>query len=304
MKSGCIWARRSAAISLVVLVAWLLWPVNGTRSEPAPGKFASLPGGAVHYEQAGSEGRTPLILLHGFGASTFSFRHNLVALSGERLVLAPDALGFGFSDKPRDGDYSAPAEVERLKSFMDNMSIERAVLVGNSMGGRNALLFALAYPERVAALILLNSAGHRTEQRDGFLLKIPGAAHAFLKIVSSRPVVRAVLRSLFYDPDQVTETVVDGYRKPLRLPGVTCVLRALAQTPPPPPLLERLPDIKVPALVIWGKYDPLFPVADANKYLALPGAVLMTVEAGHLPHEERPELINEAILHFLHSEGL
>lgn len=304
MQKQPLSARKLSAILLLALLAWLLWPVADTRPEAAPGKFIHLPGGAIHYEQAGSGERTPLILLHGFGASTFSFRHNLVALSDDRFVLALDALGFGFSEKVRDGDYSASAEVTRLKSFMDEMNIERAVLVGSSMGGRNALSFALSYPERVAALVLLNSAGHTTEQGNALLFKIPGAANVLLKIVSSRPVVRSVLRSLFHDPDLVTEEVVDGYRKPLRLPGVPGVLRALTQTTSPPPLLEQLPNISVPALIIWGRYDPLFPVADARKYLALPGAVLLIVEAGHLPHEEKPEVVNEAILQFLQHEGL
>ncbi len=292
--------RRLIILLTVILLIWLLWPLAQTSPDKAPGQFIELADGTIHYEQAGAPNRTPVILLHGFGASSFSFRHNLAPLSQGRLVLAPDALGFGFSSKPTGGDYSALAEIKRLKSFMDSMDINEAVLIGNSMGGRNALLFTLEYPQKVSALVLINSAGHKNENRDSPILRLPGVATMFLKIASSRPAVKAILRSVFYDKDKVTPEVVKGYRLPLRLPGTPSVLRALSETESPIALTPRLPEITVPTLIIWGKHDPLFPLPDAEHYLNIPNSTLIQIdEAGHLPHEEKPDEVNRLILDFL-----
>ncbi len=292
--------RRLIVLLTVIFLIWLFWPLAQTSPDKAPGQFIDLADGTIHYDQAGVPNRTPVILLHGFGASSFSFRHNLAPLSQDYLVLAPDALGFGFSSKPTGADYSAQAEIKRLRSFMDTLNINKAVLIGNSMGGRNAILFALEYPERVSALVLINSAGHNSENRDSPLLRLPGVATLFLKISSSRPAVKAILRSLFYDNDKVTPEVVEGYRLPLRLPGTPSVLRALSETESPPALIPRLPEITVPTLIIWGKHDPLFPLPDAEHYLNIPNSTLVQIdEVGHLPHEESPDEVNRLILEFL-----
>jgi pimeloyl-ACP methyl ester carboxylesterase len=292
------------AVTAAVLLMWLFWPAATLwPTEHAPGSFVELSTGRIHYEEAGAESDgDPVVLLHGFAASSFSWRHTMPALARHRRVLAPDGLGFGFSDKRRNGDYSATAEVERIREFLDATGVERAVLAGNSMGGRNAALFAATYPERVSGLILINSAGAREEGRrgGGRLFRIPGFANAFMRIATSRPAIRAMLGAVYLDKNKVTDEVVEGYRKPLLVRGTPGVLPALSSTAEGPSLALLLPAIETPTLVVWGEMDPLFPLEQADFFLQIPDSRLVVIpRAAHLPHEEQPDEVNRALEQFL-----
>jgi pimeloyl-ACP methyl ester carboxylesterase len=298
--------KTALAYIAVIFFLWLFWPAATLDpARHAPGEFIKLRDDTIHYEEAGSsQTEYPLLLLHGFAASSFSWRNNLTVLSAEYRVLAPDGLGFGFSDKNAHRDYSATAEVERIKEFMDAMGIGKAVLAGSSMGGRNAALFASTYPERTAGLILINSAGaeNTMEGRGGFIFRIPGLANAFMRIGTSRPVIRALLGSIYYDKSRVTDEVVTGYRTPLVVRGTPAMLKALSAVGEAPELAPLLPELTVPTLVIWGEHDPLFPLEQADFFMKIPGAKLVVVpQAGHLPHEEQSDMVNHQILEFLHT---
>lgn len=115
----------------------------------------SVEGAEVAYAHEGTVNHPPLVFLHGWGASHKFWRHAFSAFSPRRRCVAPDLVGFGISEKPRR-DYSLEAYAGWLGRFLDALSLPRVTLVGHSMGGAISLLFALAHPERVARLVVVN----------------------------------------------------------------------------------------------------------------------------------------------------
>ena len=141
-----------------VFVLPYLLPLNGpstvdpTELIDPDGAFVQAGDTRMYYQKAGT-GEVPIVLVHGFGASSFSWRENLnpIAEAGY-TVYAPDMRGFGLSDKSWDKSMSQDAQADRLKAFLDAQGIDRAVLAGNSMGGGIVTNFALRYPDRVRGL--------------------------------------------------------------------------------------------------------------------------------------------------------
>ena len=155
---------------LILTVGPFLVPVpdSGAYLEPsdladADSRFMEINGLNVHYKEM-SQGDPVFILLHGFGASLFSWREVMAPLSVYGRVIAYDRPAFGLTERPMSGDwlgenpYGIPAQVEMLAGLMDALGVDRAILVGNSMGGTIAMNFSLKYPARVQALILVDPA--------------------------------------------------------------------------------------------------------------------------------------------------
>lgn len=285
--------------------------VRATKSDDDAGQFVDAGGVNTYYIRKGRDtgDRPPLVLIHGFGASTFSYRHNIIPLAEDFAVYAFDLKGFGASEKPLWG-YSLDQLRDHAFAFLDAVGLHRAVLVGTSMGGEIALRMALAQPERVQALVLIDSAGFlrridtpiegrilsATPLVGGFLtLPIP------LQMRTTRRVMARYLRKIFYDPAHVTPEVVDGYLAPLATLGGTNGLLARMRARDWGGAADRIPEITAPTLVVWGQDDALIPVAHAESFRkALPHArVIVLPRCGHNPQAEYPHIVNRAIADFL-----
>ena len=264
-----------------------------------PGRIVSIDGVGIHYLEAG-EGPA-LVLIHGLGASTFTFQRVVPELARRFRVVALDLKGFGFSDRP-DGDYTLTAQADLIRQLMDQLGIERASVLGHSMGGAVAMRLALAYPERVERLILASSASDLELGR-----RIWGAAllGRLLPLVApftlhNRRFRELSLKSGFYDPEHCTEQIIDGYMLPGRVRGY---LRALGNTMAhwrrDPPL--RPADITHPTLVLWGEGDRLLPPSRGERLQRLiSGSRLEVIRGGgHLFLQEEPELSLRLIEDFL-----
>jgi pimeloyl-ACP methyl ester carboxylesterase len=266
----------------------------------APGAFIEVEGVRLHYVEAGKG--DPVVLIHGWNGSTFSFRYTIPELARTHRVIAIDLLGFGYSARPARGDYSVTAQLRLVTGLMDRLGIERAAVVGHSMGGGIAMHLALSHPERVERLVLVDEASEREARRGlragkllrhGLFLLSPLALHA-------EPLGRAVFRLAVHDPAMLTPEVFEGYARPLRvrghLRGVGRQLRDRGREP----VLEPA-RIRQPTLVLWGEHDRIISLP-AGQELAqrIDGARLeMIRSAGHLPLEEQPETCNRVILEFL-----
>lgn len=270
----------------------------------APGRTLDIDGVGIHYHDEG-EGE-PVVLLHGMGASMFGFRHNIPALAEKYRVLALDLPGFGYSDRPLDFDYSLTAQAKVVREFMAARGVERAAVLGHSMGGAIAQRLAYSDPAAVSRLILVNSAPANRVIVPAWMALSPlrpllGTLGMLALQVG--PWRETVLRNAVWDDTLLTHETLEGYFRPFRLRGT---VRALAQT-----LADRARDenidisrIEQPTLLLWGEGDPLIgvPVAAAMKR-HLPDARLIVVpQAAHLVLEEQPEASNEALLAFL-AEG-
>ena len=271
-------------------------------SADVPGRFIEVEGIRLHLLEQG-EGE-PIVLIHGLGGSTFSFRFTIPALAERYRVVALDLKGFGYSARPPKGDYSLTAQAELVVGLMNQLGIERTAIVGHSMGGGVAMRIALASPERVSRLILVDSVGGSTEERRrrfGFL------ARPFLPFVAAFALGRSKafergLRRAVHDPTFVTAEVVEGYTRPFRVKGHLRSLESFVASGRRDGDLP-LEDISQPALILWGEHDRWLPLAQGEELARrIPGARLDVVPAaGHLPLEEQPDYCNAAILALLSS---
>lgn len=282
-------------------------------------EFHEVDGLRVHVKRAG-EGPPTLVLLHGFAASTFSWREVMAPLAEHATVIAYDRPAFGLTDRPLPGEwdadawpggtpYGSEAQVEILIGLLDEFGVDRAVLVGNSMGGAVAALVASRRPERVQALVLV----------DAYLQQGSGPSPALESVVRSAvgrrvgasllsPFAAGIgpgLRRLVADPAVVTKEMVEGYARPLRLPRAKQALWELTAAGPMFVSEAELKAIAVPTLVLRGEADPLVTAAAAERAAGLiPGATLRTIPgAGHVPQEEQPVLFVQAIEEFLGRGG-
>ena len=263
----------------------------------------------VHYKTAGS-GDPTLILLHGFGASVFSWRQVVGPLAELGTVVAYDRPAFGLTERPLSWEsganpYSPQAQVELVTGLMDTLGLERAILVGNSAGGTVAVNTALAHPERVQGLILVDAAVYEGGGAPPWiqpLLHTP-QMDRLGPLLARQIAVRgdAFLESAWHDPGRITAEDRAGYRRPLRAENWDRALWELTKASRQPDLSGRVPDITLPSLVISGDDDRLVPVESSIRLAEqLPNAELVVIpDCGHLPHEECPEPFVDAVRAFL-----
>jgi pimeloyl-ACP methyl ester carboxylesterase len=265
-----------------------------------PGNELEVSSVRVHFVEAG-EG-APLILIHGFGASTFGFRHTIPELARHFRAIALDLKGFGLSERPPGGDYSLTAQARLVSEFMEGMGIQRAAVLGHSMGGEIAMRLAINHPERVERLILVDSAGGREARYRGtggsFLRPLLPVVALFT--LHSRRFRSLSLRSGVYDPAYLTPEVLEGYFRPTRIRGHLRGLGELLTSRRNDPPLDPSAIVQ-PTLILWGEKDRWLPVSQGQRlHEQIPGSQIVIIpKAGHLPLEEQPDESNRAILEFL-----
>jgi pimeloyl-ACP methyl ester carboxylesterase len=268
-------------------------------------RFTKVDGVNVHYQEAGEPDAPAMILIHGFAASNLVWSKVLLELgeAGFR-VIAPDLLGYGYSDKPRSLDYTIPRQAEMIISLMRQLGIERAVLVGSSYGGAIAATIALDHPELVEKLILVGAVTNNKPTR--FLLMrlfgspIIGDILSPL-LVGSRRLLRLRMKRVYDRHSWVLdERRVDARHLPLRTRGAhRAIIRTVRRWD-----AERVSRdahlLAVPTLLIWGDTDREVPLRDAERlYEEVPDSRLIVFRAcGHLPQEEYPQAFVEVVCEF------
>jgi pimeloyl-ACP methyl ester carboxylesterase len=264
--------------------------------------FADIDGVQIHYQEKGTG--TPLVLIHGYTSSTYSWKDVFEPLAKSFHVIAVDLKGFGFSGKP-DGDYTRRAQAMLVTHLLDHLHIEKAWLCGNSMGGEVALNVALANPQRVGGLILVDSAGVEVPGEGSIApeyLLIPGVGRVLIALsLTSDKLVREGLEKSFYDQSKVTAHRVAYYYRPLKTRGgQLAALRARTQWPLFP-VESDLGKINVPTLILWGAQDQLIPLAAGHKLSSLikDSKLVIFDSCGHLPQEEMPARTGDEITKFI-----
>ena len=272
--------------------------------------FEEIDGLRLHYKLAGS-GAPGIVLLHGFGASLFSWREVMQPLGAFGTVVAFDRPAFGLSERPMPGDwcgdspYGAERQVDLTIGLMDRLGMEEAVLVGHSAGGRIAALTALRRPERVKALVLVAPALGAGDGPPGWvnpLLRTPQMRRLgplLVRSISSSG--QDTIRLAWHDPERITDEIMGGYTKPLRVENWDRALWEFTVSQRAEDLVPRLQEIRVPVMVITGDDDRIvLPDRRADLVNHLPDARLVLIpQCGHLPHEERPAEFMDAVADFL-----
>jgi pimeloyl-ACP methyl ester carboxylesterase len=319
MKKFFRWAGIVLGIILaLILIGPFLVPVplleNTVPAETLAdedSQFIEVNGLKVHYKKYGSSEPT-FILLHGFGASLFSWREVTAPLAEIGTVIAYDRPAFGLTERPMewegDSPYSQEAQIELVIGLMDALGVEKAILVGNSAGGTISMLTALKYPERVESLILVDPAvyaGGGTPAWIRPLLKTPQMNHVgplFARQIQSRG--PELVELAWHDPSKMTPDVMEGYQKPLRIENWDKALWYLTVSSRESGLAEQLDEFTLPILVITGEDDRIVPTEQSIRLAGeLPNASLAVIpQSGHVPHEEKPTEFMQAMIDFLNSQ--
>jgi pimeloyl-ACP methyl ester carboxylesterase len=268
-------------------------------------RFSAVDGARVHYQEAGDADAPPMILIHGFATSNLVWSKVFLefAEAGFR-VIAPDLLGYGYSDKPRNLDYTIARQAEMVVSFMQGLGIDRAVLVGSSYGAAIAATIALDHPTLVEKLILVGAVTNNKPTR--YLLMrlfgspIIGDVLSPL-VVGSRRLLRLRMKRVYDRHSWVLdERRVDARHLPLRTRGAhRAIIRTVRRWD-----AERVSRdahlITQPTLLLWGDTDREVPLKDGEHlHEEIPQSRLVVFrECGHLPHEEYPEAFTRLVLDF------
>jgi pimeloyl-ACP methyl ester carboxylesterase len=315
--------RRNLLIFLVVLLTLVLVgpflipvpPIKDARSPEElawpQSRFVDINGLQIHYEIAG-QGKPFFLLLHGFGASTFTWREIVQDLAERGTVVSFDRPGFGLTERPLEwqgiNPYSPQANLELLEGILDHFDVEKAVLVGNSAGGTIAMQAALRFPERVQALVLVDPA-----------IYSGGGAPVWIRPVLSTPQMRrlgplfvrqvfgsadGLLNMAWHDPSRITPEIQAGYERPLQVENWDRALWELTLASRESNLEEVLTQVQTRTLVITGDDDRIVPTDEAIRLAAeLPNAELAIIEnCGHVPQEECPIEFMQAMDEFISND--
>jgi pimeloyl-ACP methyl ester carboxylesterase len=252
--------------------------------------------GDLHVEIRGCG--PPILLIHGFGASSFTWSKIIPSLAADRTIISLDLKGFGRSRKPRDGGYTLPSQAAAVLNVINTLGLVDLTVIGHSMGGGIALLVAMELeeqrPRRLNRLILIDSIAC-PQPLPLFIkvLRLPILGPVVLRIVPATWQVRYVLGQAYFNPGKIERDFVEEYAVPLRCRGGRAALVATARAIIPPDaerLIARYKQIRSPVFLLWGSHDRIVPTSLAALLkAAIPGASYKVVPScGHAPQEEEP----------------
>jgi pimeloyl-ACP methyl ester carboxylesterase len=306
-------AQRQLLISLVSVTALILGgsvapaaqqrEVNTSSTAFARGIQTTIPqsegtatvyGVKIHYVEAGSG--PVVVLLHGLGGNTTNWAFNIAPLAHKYRVIVPDQIGFGQSDKPPI-NYRINTYVDFLDAFLKGLKIERASLVGNSMGGWVAAAYTIAHPEKVERLVLVDAAGFSFAPGfdTGQLIKLnPSTREGMKELVSRVFYNKLIFMSDAFIDASMAARINAGDGHTIRSITESIIRREDF-------LDNRLAAIKQPTLIIWGREDGLLPLADGQRFQKeiSNSQLIVFDQCGHVPQIEKATDFNTALLKFL-----
>ncbi|MDZ7962805.1 MAG: alpha/beta fold hydrolase [Aulosira sp. DedQUE10] len=293
---------------------------------PIPGQYWQWRGHKVYYVRAGEQQpqRPPLLLVHGFGASTDHWRKNITGLYPDFQVFVIDLLGFGRSAKPKL-EYSGDLWRDQLHDFINEIIGQKAVLVGNSLGGYGCLSVAAQYPDSTAGVVLLNSAGPFSIEKptsepealqsqiqppkqesglqkllgDGvkWMFQQPLAQFLLFQYVRQRWVIRQTLEKVYLDKSAITDQLVEEIYRPAYDAGALDVFVSVFSTPQGEKVDVLLKQLTCPLLLLWGEADPWMNARERSQKFRqyYPQLQEHFLSAGHCPHDEIPDRVNSIL---------
>ena len=308
----CIWKNWSKIVPLL-LTAMLLC---GFINQPAAALSAALPAPyqefiyqgniSIKYREIHQGHPYTMVFIHGFGAASHYWRELEEHFAATYNTVALDLKGFGYSDKPKDGNYRVSDQADLVKAFIDEKGLSNVILVGHSMGGAVALLtqFKLK-PGLVKGLILLDNASYGQELPDFVhLLRTPVLNTVGPALLPDKLMVKHMLQKVFYDQTKITEAMIQQYTTYLKYPGAYYALRETAKQIIPEnvdEIIDQTVNLKIPVLIIWGENDQVLPLSSGQRlhYDIKDSEFVIIPESGHDPHEEKPAETIQAMTDFL-----
>lgn len=287
-------------------IGWDSQPLDKWREKYAPGKFIDLEGHSTHYLEKG-EGK-PVILIHGFYYDSYMWSKNMDALAKKFKVYALDLWGFGYSTR-EPMDYGYPLYVDQVLKFMDALDIEKASLIGQSMGGGICILISCQHRKRVNRIILVDPAGLPNPlPLIGKIANLPTVGE-FLFGLNGNFVRKMTMKSTFiYDKRFITDSYFESVTRFHKIKGTTRVLLKILRKQFFDTLsdeIHKLGQLDVPILIVWGRQDKAIPVERGQQMHEILKTSQLEIldQAGHCPHQEQSERFNRLAFDFLSSPG-
>jgi pimeloyl-ACP methyl ester carboxylesterase len=301
LRSLLFFLAALLVLAAVALVA--TWapdqPVEALKPRWAqpPSQFITIDGMQVHLRDEGPRNDPlPIVLIHGTSASLHTWEGWATALRGQRRVIRFDLPGFALTGPNRQNDYSVEAYVRFVTAVVDQLGVQRFVLAGNSLGGQVAWATAVALPQRVARLVLVDASGYSPESASvppslplGFRIARMPALRVLTQYTLPRSIVEKSVRNVYGDPSKVTPELVDLYRDmTLRAGNRQALGRRMDQGYSGE--VAGLKTLAIPTLILWGGQDRLIPLEFGQRFARdIAGSRLVVFdELGHVPHEEDP----------------
>ncbi len=300
---------KTLSIILTILFLFGCSTSEAIRTREQKQTFAYSDQIQISYELHGN-GSSPIVFLHGFGASVETWRDiQLGLVQGNRLFLV-DLKGFGLSSKPDDGRYSIEEQADIVLAFLKAQNLRNVTLAGHSYGGAVCLLAYLkdrsnGRDTRIQRLILIDTAAYLQDLPFFVdILRMSVINGIAMNLVPAKTRASYTLHRLFYDASKVSEERITRYAEFYDQPGsynsfVECAKQIIPSNPDS--IAALIKTINVPTLILWGAEDPAIPVEHARRLnLDIRNSTLVIVsKCGHIPHEEKPEESLHAILNFL-----
>lgn len=274
-------------------------------------KFVEIDGMNVHYRDEGNKNDTiPLVLIHGTGASLHTWEGWVNELSDSRRIISMDLPAYGLTGPNPSRDYSIDFYTQFINKLLAKLSIKQAIICGNSLGGSIAWNYALAYPEKVSKLILVDAGGYQTKPKSVpimFRLARMPIINNIFKVILPRSAVESSVKNVYAQDNKVNDTLIDRYLElSLREGNRQAFLDRMVTFSPKindtySRKIAQIKDIQAPTLILWGAEDGLIPTDVAQKFHKdLPNNTLVILpNLGHTPMEEDPQRTVEVVKKFL-----
>lgn len=269
-----------------------------------PSSFLAVNGMQVHLRDEGPrEDPNPIVLLHGTSDSLHTWEGWSEDLRRQRRVIRFDLPAFGLTGPDPRSDYSIEAYVRFVTAVVDTLGVKSFVLAGNSLGGQIAWETALAHPERVVRLVLVDAAGYPLQPQSvpiGFRVARTPGLRKVMEFVLPRGVVESSLRNIYGDPSKVTPELVDRFYELTLRQGNRAALGSRMEQKLSGDELQ-IKALKVPTLIVWGAKDRLIPLENGKRFAAdIANSKLVVFDnLGHVPQEEDPQATVKAVKQFL-----
>ena len=259
-------------------------------------KFTNVNGYRIRYLEDGPRDCKTLILLHGIGASAERWSRVIPTLSRDYRIIAPDIIGFGYSDKPAV-EYTMDFFVDFFKLFLDNLGISKASIIGSSLGGHIATEFAIRFNHMVEKLVLVSPAGMMRKSSPTLDRYIMSALYP------EHQRVYEAFSEMVYDSNTINQEILMDFINRMSLPNAKyAFMSTLLGIRYAPDLRGRLSSITAPTLLMWGENDTTIPLAEySNQYNGIPNMeeIVVIKNCRHIPHVEKPATFNRIVLRFL-----
>ena len=266
--------------------------------------FVDIDGVSVHYIIEGrSDDSLPIVFIHGTSASLHTWDTLSSLLKTNKKIIRFDLPAFGLTGPNRLNQYDFNFYNQFIDEFLLKLNVTQCIVAGNSLGGSIAWNYAIASPDKVKQLILLDASGYPKKDEKGslgFKLAAIPVLNQALKHISPISLIRKSLEDAFYDKSLVTEKMVQQYHDMLLREGNRATVLELFQHPMKPDP-SKIKTITQPTLIIWGKEDQLISYKNAALFNQdiQDSRVLVLDKVGHIPMEEAPNQVATAILKFI-----